>query len=342
MNARPVERATARTLTIDGVERVAFSGTDYLGLSFHPEVLAAAKEGFDRYGLSASASRATSGNFVEHEALEVELAEFLETEASLVTTDGWLADEVLLAGLRTRVDELAIDSEAHAALRAAASIAELSTREFGPSVKRTAWLTDGVFPMQQRVADVAALSSQLCEADYLIVDDSHGVGWMGREGRGTVHASGVRDPRVVVTGSLAKTLGASGGFLAGSKELLDEVRESAPAYVGTTPIPPAIAAAARASVRIVREEPVRVARLHENAKRLRDLGQQLGLRVSEIPLPVLAVPDSEREIETRISEAGLFIPWTSYGTGSGHLRIAVNSEHTSEDLERLEAALLPT
>lgn len=356
MTTRRVEAATATTLTLGGRERLSFAGTGYLGLAHHPEVIEAAREALGRCGLSAGASRVTSGSFEEHEALEEELARFLGVEAALVTTDGWLADEAVLEAHGPELGAVLLDRNSHDSLRVAARLAGASAQEYDAedlagadaflerhTGSRIAVLTDGVFPMRQRIADLPELLARIGPDGLLLVDDSHALGMIGEGGRGSASQHGLTDPRLVTAGSLAKSLGASGGFVAGSAARVNGVRERAEAFASTTPVPPAVAAGARAALAVLEREPERHARLLDNARALGELGRALGRTPNPIPIPVLAVPvpDAARgaALERALDEAGLFIPWITYGGGAGDLRVAVTSEHTVEDLERLRSAL---
>ncbi len=357
---RHIEAATATTLTIGGRELLSFAGTSYLGLGHHPAVLDAVREALGRCGLTAAASRVTSGNFAEHEALEEALARFLGVDAVAITPDGWLADAAALTAHFEEVDGLALDESSHAALWSAAALVSAHVWGFdGEDMTMTrAWLeeqakvgaailTDGVFPMAQRIPDLAAIVAALPAtpgvAGLVVVDDSHGLGMLGEGGRGSVRAAGLADERIVTTGSLAKSLGAAGGFVAGSFARIERVRASGQIYDCTTPIPPAVSAGARAAIEVLEQEPERHARLLANAAQLGGLARVLDIDVHPVPIPVLAVPlpdeSKGRALERALEQAGIFAPWTTYGGGAGDLRIAVTSEHTAEDLARLSAVL---
>ncbi len=356
MPARRVEAATATTLTLGGRELLSFAGTGYLGLAHHPEVIEAAREALGRCGLSAGASRVTSGSFEEHEALEEALARFLRVDAALVTTDGWLADEAVLEAHGPELGAVLLDRNAHDSLRVAARLVDAPVEEFDAGAleaadgflarhpgARVAALTDGVFPMRQRIADLPALLSRVGDAGLLLVDDSHALGMLGEGGRGSASHHGITDARLVTAGSLAKSLGASGGVVAGCAERVERVRAGAEAFASTTPVPPAVAAGARAALAVLEREPERHARQVANARRLGELGRRLGREPNPTAIPVLAVPvpDAERgaALERALASAGIFVPWTTYGGGAGDLRLAVTSEHAPEDLDRLASVL---
>jgi len=354
---RRIDASTSTTLRVSGQDLLSFSGTNLLGLGHHPQVLAATQDCLARTGLSAGASRTTSGNFAEHENLEEALAEFLGLEAALLLPSGWLANEAVMEAYGDELDTVLVDADAHASLWISTALTRAQVIDFGASDltrahalldrhrdQHLALLTDGFFPMQGRIAPLAELLSLLPRKGILVVDDSHGLGFLGKGGRGSLNGAGLQDQRVVLTGSLAKALGAGGGFIASSRGTIERVRRRAESFVGTTPIPPAVAAGARAALQILESEPERVRRLRAHAARLSTLGKRLGLDIPDHQGPVLALPVEDqptgKQLETQLAAKGLFIPWTEYGGGPGALRVAVSSEHTSADLTLLEEVLL--
>lgn len=351
MNAAPIEASDGRQVWIGGRPRLCFAGTSLLGFAQHPEVLAASREALERCGLSATAARATSGNFAEHEALETELANFVGAPAALLFPDGWLADAAALRELRGGRFEFVVDREAHASLTdplgaeftarlAFASGETLPARSARPRCA----LTDGLYPSATRRAQASALLAQLDADELLLIDDSHGLGYLGPEGRGCAaldHCAS--DPRVRITGSLAKQLGATGGFAAGPIEWIEGLRERSLEFLGTTPIPPAVAAGARAALGLLQREPERLERLRARAAELGAWRRAWGLAPAIEPVPVLALPIAEpargRRIAGELLERDLFVPFMQYGGEPGALRVAVSALHTDEDLARLRAAL---
>ena len=351
MNAAPIEASDGRRVWIGGRARLCFAGTSLLGLAQHPEVLAASREALERCGLSAAAARSTSGNFAEHEALEHELAEFIGAPAALLFPDGWLADAAALAGLSQGDYAFLADAGAHASLteplRAAGSrpvafdaSADLPAR--GPRPRCV--LTDGLYPSASRRARAAVLLGQLDDDERLLIDDSHGLGYLGPIGRGCAALDGcASDPRVRITGSLAKQLGATGGFAAGPVEWVEGLRSGAYEVLGTTPIPPAVAAGARAALGLLGREPERLERLRTRDREWGEWREAWGLAPAAEPVPVLAFPiddpDRGRRVADRLLERDLFAPFMQYGGEPGVLRVAVSALHTDEDLARLRAAL---
>lgn len=350
---------TARTVEIDGVELLAFHGCGYLGLAHESSVTEAAREALSRNGASALASRRTSGNLEVHERLESGLADFMGTEAALVVENGFIADLAALQGLVSRGHDLALlDADAHPSLVAGASLVGLERFDYGSGdvnrivalldrheARRPLVLTDGVFGMHGRMAPVPEIVRHLPDGSVLLIDDCHGVGVLGEQGRGTLEAFGAPLENVMVTCSMAKALGASGGFIAGSAAVIESIRRGAEVFTTTTGLAPPSAAAALAALEVLDREPQRLERLRANTGHLHRTARRVGLRSHGTFLPILRIEFADALQARRLSAAlhveGIFAPSMRYpGMPSGGiLRVAVTSEHTAHDLKRLEEAL---
>jgi len=353
----PIETTTPCTVTLQGEELLAFQGCDYLGLAHHPEVLQAAREGLGG-GLSAGASRETTGHRPVYDQLEEALAELLGVEAALVTSSGYLADLAALQGLAAPGAVAIADADAHPALFDAARAARLDVHDHGPGDLTRAHalldrfgasgallLTDGVYPLQGRLAQLQELTRVLPEHAHLVVDDSHGLGVLGPRGAGSAAYWDVHDARLVLTASLGKALGVAGGVVAGSASVIARVRARSEAYVGSTPLPPHLAGAALAAVDVLTREGKRRERLRANCIALQGLGARLGIEPKDPPLPVLALPVEDeldgRRVQLGLRAAGLFAAHVHYpgAPSAGVVRLAVNAEHGAADLRRLEETL---
>lgn len=356
-----VERSSARTIVLAGRELLFFGGCGYLALAHEPRVLAALAEGAALLGVCSGAARETTGNVVLHEQLEREIAAALEQEQALLLPEGACANIALFESLNTPPLRCFVDREAHPTLRNAARIADRDCAEFcdedlhGLRTRlaaiegELAICSDGVFPSAGRAARIPELLECLPRGrGLLVIDDCHGFGVLGARGRGSLEAAGVRDPRLVVTGTLSKALGSYGGFVAGSRARIAAVRERSELYAGTTPLPPPLAAAARAALAILVGEPARHAEYLRGVERFR-----AGLRGIGVPLKPLCFPVCAFELEPArmlrvhefAREQGLFLPLIRYSGGGEHgfFRIVWNAAHEQRDLEELlrvlEAAL---
>lgn len=351
-SAPALERVSATRVRLAGRELVAFAGCDYLGLAHHPEVVAALQSESARSGISAGASPTTTGLHPAHEELERALAQFLGVEAVLLTADGYLSNLVAAQALAPDCPRALVDRESHVSVRDAVRAAGFDCAEYAElAALRTllargapsAIFTDGVFPSQRRRADVAELVTLLDRgARALVVDDCHGLGVHGPGGRGS--CAGHAHANLLVTGTLSKALGSFGGFVAGSRAWIETARTRSHAYSGATPIPPALARAAKAALDVLVREPERVARLHAHAAQLRTRLAPLGIAGSAFENPVFALaratPEATAILHATLAAQGLLVPHVRYPDGLGdYLRLALCSEHTPDDVERLAVAL---
>jgi 8-amino-7-oxononanoate synthase len=210
--------------------------------------------------------------------------------------------------------------------------------------ERPAIFTDAVFPARGHCAPLAELLELLPERGVLVVDDCHGFGVLGAHGRGTLEELLLHDPRLVLTGTLSKAFGCFGGFIAGSRALIDQARTRSRAYVGSTPIPPALAHAGSAALAQLALEPERLARLRDNIELLRATFRKLGLETHALRHPVFALKratpeDMDVAYRTFLSE-GLLVPYIQYPDGlGGYLRISLCADHSADDVTRLGATL---
>lgn len=355
---RAFQSSTSATVQIDGRELVLFGGCDYLGLAHHPRVVAALEAGVRQFGVSSSGSRTTTGNATAHDELEAHLARFFEVEAALLVPDGYLSNIVAAQALPEVIETVLIDRESHVSIRDAMRVSGCSVREYASADARSALecardlkrepfaiFTDGVFPVLRAVAPLAGLLACLPKSGLLVVDDCHGVGVLGAHGRGSVEHAGIQDSRIVITGTLSKSLGCFGGFVAGAGVFIERARTHSRAFVASTPIPPALASAASVALSVIDDEPHRLARSREHASRLRVLFTRLGLPISTVPLPVLALQLPSRARMQLIHESllarGLLVPLVEYPDGlGGYLRIAVRADHTDAHVDALIEGLM--
>jgi len=357
--APPFERLAHALVSDRGRALISFAGCNYLGLAQDPQVVEAAHDALDRYGLSTSASRQTSGNTHEHNALEDELASFLGFEGALLTPDGYTANLAAAQALVRDHQIALLDERAHQSLHDAARCAGMAIETY-PHLDHAAArpllasladrgvviMTDSVFATDAALAPIAELLEAMPETGAtLLVDDCHGFCVLGRSGRGTLDALGIRDPRIRLTTTLAKGLGCSGGVVCGRRNWTESARTSASAAVCTTPAPPPSIAAARCALRLIQDDPLRFERLNRNIELLRSALQSVGFDPHDRPVPVFAVwmqtPDETRALASALADRGLFVPASEYpgGPTSVYLRISVTAEHTPEQILRLSDAL---
>jgi 8-amino-7-oxononanoate synthase len=361
---RMVTGAPGPELTVDGQRLLAFCSNDYLGLAADSRVREAAISAIQRVGVGAGAAHLVSGHTSEHHALEEELAAFTGREAALLFSTGYMANLGAVTALAGRGDLVLEDRLNHASLidagllaqarfqRYAHAEASACARALGDSAAaRKLVVTDGVFSMDGDVAPLAALAAIAREHHaVLIVDDAHGLGVVGATGRGALEQAGLsaRDVPVLV-GTLGKAFGTAGAFVAGSRALIDTLLQRARTYVYTTALPPALAAATRAALRIADSEPERRQRLATLVTRFRAEAARIGLVLlpSDTPIQPLLVGDANRALawSEALRERGLWVPAIRPPTvpvGSARLRITFSAAHSDAELERLLEALAAT
>ncbi|MFH0792768.1 MAG: 8-amino-7-oxononanoate synthase, partial [bacterium] len=273
----PLSSAPGPEVQMEGRRYLHFCSNNYLGLADHREVIEAAQHAALRFGAGSGASRLISGTCELALRLESSLAEFKQTEAAIVFSSGYLANCGLLASLAQKPDMLFLDKLCHASLIDAGRLSDAMMRVYphknldalerllqgAEKARRRIIVTDGVFSMD---GDIAPIHDLLELADkynaYLIVDDAHGFGVFGEHGRGTAEQfRAEKNPRLIQVGTLSKALGSAGGFVTGTKALIEFLRNTARTYMfDTAPSPAALGAAAKA-LEILGREPDRRKRL---------------------------------------------------------------------------------
>lgn len=344
------------TTTIDGVDLVAFTGTNYLGLAGDPRLVDAARDALETFGTSASASPVTTGRLAPHVALEGETAAFLGAEASLSLPAGFLANLAAVEVLDDAVDHWLHDANAHpsiaVALRQSSKPVEAYRHRDADDARRLAGardgragvITDAVFAVDGAIAPVADLLDAIGDDGVLVVDEAHALGTIGARGRGVFeHADADADAsRVCRTGVYSKAIGAHGGFVAGSHALCDAVRDRSHAYRASTALPPALAVAARTALAIVDAEPERVERLRTNVMRVHAACGRVGIDTGGSPVPIFAV-DAARaaQVDACGRAHGVFLaPFVYPAADRGELvRWTVRADHRPEHIAWLAAAL---
>jgi len=348
-----------RRPVIDGRAMLAFCSNDYLGLANHPEVVAGLKRGADAHGAGSGAAHLVTGHSTAHRSLEDELAEFTRRPRALLFSSGYMANLGVISALAGRGDLVFEDRLNHASLLDGALLSRARLRRYahadGGSLSRMLGgtgarliATDGVFSMDGDLAPLTDLSrtAELTGA-WLLVDDAHGLGVLGSQGRGTLDHFGLGLAQVpILVGTLGKSFGTSGAFVAGSEELIETLIQRARSYVYTTAPPPAIAEATRESLRIARRESWRRERLQALVGRFRAGATQLGLPLMDSPTPIqpLVVGDVERALawSRGLEERGILVSAIRPPTvpkGSARLRITFSAAHEEMDVDLLLEAL---
>ncbi|MBQ0755584.1 MAG: 8-amino-7-oxononanoate synthase [Amphritea sp.] len=346
---------------VDGKACLAFCSNDYLGLANHPDVIAALKNGADLYGVGGGASHLVNGHSQAHHALEEELAEFTGRPRALLFSTGYMANIGAINALLDKRDAVFQDRVNHASLLDAGLLSgarfqrflhndsdNLTSRLQRTEARRKLVVCDGVFSMDGDLAELPAICKTAADHNaWVMVDDAHGLGCIGKQGRGTVdHFNLGSDQVQVLMGTLGKAFGTSGAFVAGSEELIETLVQHARTYIYTTSMSPAIAEATRASLKLVQQDEWRREKLNHLIARFRNGCEQLGLPLMDSPTPIQPIMVGEADRAMAISAAleakGIFIGAIRPPTvpqGAARLRVTLSAIHTDEQLDRLLDAL---
>ena len=357
---RTVCGAQGRTVRVDGRELLCFCSNNYLGLANHPALVEAATNALQRWGVGAAASRLISGHMEAHEELERAIAEFKGAEAAIVFPTGYMANVGAITALVGKGDLVVGDKLNHASIVDGCRLSGAAFRVYPHGnidklarLLRTAAhpralvVTDTVFSMDgdlARLRDIVDVAEK--HGATVMVDEAHATGVIGPAGRGLAAELGLEARVAVLMGTLSKAVGVLGGFVAGSRDLVDYLRNRARSFVYTTALPPAVCAAAQEGLRLARDGDDLRDRLWRNTRRLLDGARSLGLDTgaSQTPIVPILVGDAARAV--RLSQAlldrGILAPAIRPPTvpkRASRIRLSVMASHTDEDVDRVLAAL---
>jgi 8-amino-7-oxononanoate synthase len=332
-----------RSVDANGPLTIDFSTNDYLGLSSDPRVLEALHSA-QRAG--SSGSRLLGGHHPEHTALEEELAAWLGREGALLFSSGYMAAAGAVSVLASVMRVAYSDQLNHASLIDALVASKIDRNIYvhgnlPPKSERTGpalIVSESIFSMDGDAADVGALVRDLGDDDVLLLDEAHALGVTGARGAGL--AATIDDPRIVILGTLSKSLGAQGGFVAGPAALIELLTNAARSFIFDTALAPALAQAARASLRIAAAGDVLRATLHANAARLqsglRGCGYETPEHHSAIVPVVLGTERAALDVSARLRAAGITAPAIRPPTvraGTSRLRFSVRANHTPAEID---------
>lgn len=346
-----------------GRRLLCFGGCDYFRLSSHPAVLQAAHKAIDSEGLNVAASRITTGNHPVYRQLERTLSRHFRMKSAVLASSGYATSPLVAAALSGLATHVFLDEKAHGCLRDAAQWLGVPTRTYrhrDPADLRKQLgrmkagakplvATDGMFAADGALAPLAELLEEVPENGLFWIDDSHGAGTLGPNGRGTLEETSTRladrGDRLILTLTLSKAFGCYGGAALGPAWLRERIIANSRLFTGNTPLPPFLASTAHISIHLLQTDPSLRRRLRENTHRLRAVLAAEGWPVAESPSPVLAlVPQSSKETATlrrRLLKAEILPTFIQYpgGPDGGFLRLAVSSEHSADEVELLGRTL---
>lgn len=343
-------------LTAGGRPLLSFCSNDYLGLANHPANIAALRDALPETGLGGAASHLICGHHDAHHRLEERLATYTQRSSALFFSTGYMANMGAISALAGRGDTIFSDRLNHASIIDGCILSRARVRRYPhgdvaalegmlaqtPGHKLV--VTDGVFSMDGDVAPLKALAA-VCRAHdaLLVVDDAHGLGVLGPEGRGSVAAQGLSEDDVpVLIGTLGKAVGTSGAFVAGPRVLTDYLVQKARTYIYTTAMPPALAAATCASLDLIEQANDRRAHLDLLVNRFRNGATALGYQLMPSATPIQPIMVGDNWAALALSEAlearGLLVTAIRPPTvpeGEARLRVTFSASHTLDDVDRL-------
>lgn len=363
---RTFETGQQTELSVPGGSLLNFSSNDYLGLATEPVLREAAKAAIDQYGIGSGASRLVCGTLAPHTRLEETIAKFKGTEAALSFSSGYTTAVGTLAALCGEDDVIILDKLCHASLIDGARLSGATLRVFPHNnlerleshlewardnfpEARVVVVTESVFSMdgdRGLLAEIVPLKKRY--NGLLLVDEAHAVGVLGRNGRGLADALRLEGEIDIHMGTLSKALGGAGGYIAGSRRLIELLVNRARSFIYSTAPPPAVAAAAAAAIEWMQTD--------EGEHRREQLWRNLALFGEEVPdlftggrkiqsaiLPVI-LGDSDRAMEAadRLLEKGIYVPAIRYPTvprDAARLRVTITARHTQEQIKALGGAL---
>lgn len=355
----PQLHATGRTKVVfEGHAYLFFGGNDYHRLSTHPEVVGAAMAALEAGGLLSPASRSTTGNHPVYAELEAKAAGFLGTGASLLAPDGYLSNTLAVEAVAPDFHRFFIDAGAHASLKAPLEglpreqvhafrsadpedLVQALRRHLRPG-ERPLVLSNGVASGNGALLPLAAYWAAVQDLDgRLVVDDAHGMGVLGRTGKGSPEEAGLPAGACVQTGTFAKAFGSFGGLLAGGADLVARAADRSRAFVGATPVPPHLAAASLRALELLAEHPDMIAGLRARVLEVRRRIRALGLPSSDSPAPILSVTHLDEAKNQRLRflllQNGIFPTFTNYPgcPPGGHFRFTLSGLHTDGEIDLL-------
>jgi len=347
------QRARAR---FDGREVINLSSNNYLGLTTHPRLKEAALRAVKELGVGSGSVRTIAGTMELHMQLERRIAAFKKTEAAVVFQSGFTANAGTVSSLLGKEDLILSDALNHASIIDGARLSRAEIKVFPhrdvkalerlleetKHVKRRLVITDGVFSMEGDIAPLPQITALAREhGAIMMVDDAHASGVLGLAGRGTVDHFGLHGQVDVQVGTLSKAIGVLGGYVCGSKSLIEYLYHRARPFLFSTSHPPAVAAACMAAFVGVEQEPERIVRLWSHTRRFKEGLKTLGFDTGKSETPITPIIVGEADLAMRFSDRlfarGVFAQGIGFPTvpkGSARLRTIVTATHTETDLDR--------
>ncbi|HUL53608.1 MAG TPA: aminotransferase class I/II-fold pyridoxal phosphate-dependent enzyme [Opitutaceae bacterium] len=348
-------------IRLNGRDMIMFSSNDYLGLSFHPKVIEAGRAALLRWGSSTTGARPSNGSRAYHVELEQKLAAFLNRPACHVSVAGYISCMASVAAFAQKGDLILVDKNIHSCVWDGIRLSMASVERFShnnPEDLRQLVrsihhhtpkmiVVEGVYSMEGHIArlpEIAGIAED--HGCFLVLDDAHGFGVLGRQGRGTVDHFRLNDKVDLICGSLSKSLASTGGFVAGSTELIEYLRTHSRQTIFSAAISPSQAACASAALDVMQSEPQHLERLWRNTRRYREILKGLGLDTWDSETAAVPIVLGSKELVYRfwqaLLEKGVFTVMSiapAVPPGKDLVRTAVSAMHSDADLEKVAAAM---
>ncbi len=353
---RTLQSPQSPHIVVDGKSYLSFCSNDYLGLANHPQLIAALRQGAEQYGVGAGAAHLVSGHTQVHQQLELELAAFAGKPAALLFSTGYMANLGVVQALVGKGDTVFADKLNHASLNDAMQLSRASVKRYRHNdIAQLALLleqtlsgckliiTDAVFSMDGDLAPLPELLA-LCEQHdaWLLIDDAHGFGVLGDQGRGSMVHFGITSKRVIYMATLGKAAGVFGAFVAAEQAVIDTLINHANSYVYTTATPSALSCALLESLRLIATGEQQRAHLQQLIAQLRSglRGLPWRLMPSTTPIQPLLVGDNQAalKLSADLGERGIWVAAIRPPTvpqGTARLRITLSAAHSVTDVTRL-------
>jgi 8-amino-7-oxononanoate synthase len=357
---RLLETAQTANITVDGRQVLSFCSNDYLGLANHPKLIAALQEGAAQSGTGSGASHLITGHHQYHQQLEEALATFVKQPAALLFSTGYMANLGVVSALVGRDDEIFADKLNHASLNDAAVLSRAVLNRYphndlvalenmlkASNASRKLVMVDAVFSMDGDLAPVPELLA-LCEQynAWLLLDDAHGFGVLGKQGRGVLSHFKVSSPHIIYMATLGKAAGVFGAFVAGNTVLIDYLLQHTHTYIYTTATPPALSATVLVALKIIEQDEARRVHLKQLIDYLKSNLHLKNWQLTESQTAIQPLIVGSNEAASSLSEylltLGILVPAIRPPTvpkGSARLRISLSAAHNFDDVERLINAL---
>ena len=344
----------------DGKEFIMLSSNDYLGLSHHPKIKEAGIEAIQKWGSSTTGARLANGGRIFHRELEEKLAAFLGKEACHVFSAGYLACASAITGFADRKDLILADKNLHSSLWSGIKLSGARCERFAHNnpvhaseilsderADTNIFVLEGVYSMEGHIAKLPAFIEIASEHNaFVILDDAHGFGVLGKNGRGTADHFGMTEQVDVLCASFSKSLAGAGGFVASSREAIEYMRSHSKQTIFSAALSPASCACAQAALEIMQNEPEHQEKLFKNLQRYRGILASLELDTWESETPAIPIVLGEKEkvyyFWKALLEKGIYsIISIAPGVPPGKdlIRTAISASHTEEDLDRIEEAM---